>query len=95
MKTWRVLLRGENFPLDTQQGAPLMGFYATRWVAAPDEQGAFAAAVEQLREAPELSGIPKGCGANIVSEDIAELPHGQVPPERRGLTTFRMATSSA
>ncbi len=90
-----MLLRGDNFPLDAQEGAPLMGFYATRWVEAADEEGAFAAAVAQLREAPELSGIPQGCGANIVSEEITELSPGQVPPARQGLTTFRMATSGA
>ena len=72
-----------------------MGFFATRWVEAADEQGAFAAAVALLREAPELAGVPAGCGANIVSEAIAELPPGRVPPQREGLTLFRMATSGA
>ncbi|WP_379546242.1 hypothetical protein ACFCW2_10545 [Qipengyuania sp. DSG2-2] len=72
-----------------------MGFYATRWVEAADEEEAFHKAVMLLREAPELAGVPKGCGADIVSEEITRLPAGQVPPQREGLTFFRMATSSA
>ena len=95
MTTWRVLLRGENFPLDTQEGAPLMGFFATRWVEAADEEGAFAAAVKLLRKHPDLAGVPRGCGADIVSEEITELSPGRVPPQREGLTLFRMATSGA
>ena len=94
MTTWRVLLRGADFPLAGQGGA-LFGFYATRWVEAEDEKGAFAAAVKQLRAASELADVPQGCGAQINAEEITELSPGRVAVDRTGLTFFRMATSSA
>lgn len=55
-KTFRVLLRGENFLLESEGTMKRFGFYTTRFVEASNETEAEHMAVEVLRQDPRLRG---------------------------------------
>ena len=54
MKKFRVLLRGENFLLKSEESVKRLGFYTTRFVEAPDKDGAEKCAVESIRKDDRL-----------------------------------------
>ena len=54
MPRYRVLLRGENFPLELESEEKLYGFYTTRWVWAADEYAAEQKAVERVKQDQHL-----------------------------------------
>lgn len=51
---WRVLLRGENFLVHLKDTPTRIGFYATRFATANDEEAAEALAVTMIKSDPEL-----------------------------------------
>lgn len=57
MPKFAVILEGRNFPIVTDQGVQLLGFYATRKVKAENEQEAALTAMEMVRSDPELLSV--------------------------------------
>ncbi|MFL0806823.1 MAG: hypothetical protein K6L60_06000 [Oceanobacter sp.] len=57
MPKYAVILEGRNFPVVTDKGVQLLGFYATRKVKAGDEQEAALTAMEMVRSDPELLSV--------------------------------------
>jgi len=57
MAKYAVILEGRNFPIVTDTGVQILGFYATRKVEAPNEQDAALAAMEQVRSDPQLLAV--------------------------------------
>ena len=53
---FRILLRGENFLLESEGAVKCFGFYTTRFVEAPNETEAERLAVESLRQDERLRG---------------------------------------
>ena len=75
-KTFRVLVRGENFLLESEGAVKRFGFYTTRFVEAPNETEAERLAIETLRQDDRL----RGCVLNdrsdpplLFAEEIAAL----------------------
>ena len=56
MKKFRVLVRGENFLLESEGAVKRFGFYTTRFVEALDKDEAERRAVESLRQEDRLRG---------------------------------------
>ena len=54
MAWYRVMIRGENFFLDLNEGVKRYGFYTPRFVEAHDPEDAERQAVERIRNDAEL-----------------------------------------
>lgn len=54
MPKYAVILEGRNFPIITDKGVRMLGFYVTRKVKAENEQEAVMIAMEHVRTDPEL-----------------------------------------
>ena len=63
-KTFRVLVRGENFLLESEGAVKRFGFYTTRFVEAPNEAEAERLAIAALRQDDRL----RGRGLNDMSD---------------------------
>ncbi|WP_338445006.1 hypothetical protein V5F89_07325 [Pelagerythrobacter marensis] len=89
--TWyRLLILGNDFPLE-EDGVPvLMGWYTTRWVEAADPEEARAVALEALRSEPLLADVSAGCGATISWEEVERVEESDVPDRQGGFSFFRM-----
>lgn len=57
MPKYAVILEGRNFPIVTDKGVQLLGFYATRKVKAENEEEAALMAMEMVRSDPELLAV--------------------------------------
>jgi hypothetical protein len=91
-KTFRVLVRGENFFLNLEGAVKRYGFYTTRLVDAPNEAEAERLAIEMLRENERLRGQVLNDRSDrpmLFAEEIAELsPQDAVEPRAPGLAFF-------
>ena len=85
MPFYRILLRGENFVIWNEEGWELVGFYANRWVQAPNPNSAEMRVIEQMRKDPQFQkpeGYQGGPEAKVFVDEIKRL---RMPPLRRPL----------
>lgn len=87
---FRLLLLGENFPMEVECDRASMGWFKTVWVEAANEDEAKAKSLEIIRAEPSLASIPSGCGAKVSWDEIEEVEIGELPETPAGLTFFRM-----
>ena len=76
-KTFRVLVRGENFHLESEGAVKRFGFYTTRVVEAANETEAERLAVESLRQHERLRGRVLNDRSDpplLFAEEIVERP---------------------
>jgi hypothetical protein len=76
MRKFRVFIRGEHFLLNLDGERRKVGFYTTRFVEAPDEREAELAAIEILRNDPQLvKGVlnERSDPPMMYAEEITEL----------------------
>jgi hypothetical protein len=75
MKKFRVLVRGENFLLESEGAVKRFGFYTTRFVEAADEREAEQRAVESLRQEDRLRGRvnDRSDPPMLFAEEVVEL----------------------
>jgi hypothetical protein len=90
MPHFRVQLKGLNFWLEINDKPKRVGFYATRFVEAADEDQAESKAVRQLGDDPRLHGVlnEKGDPPEIVIEEIEKVRPDQVAPMLEGYSFF-------
>ena len=77
MKKFRVLVKGQNFLLDSDRGIKRFGFYTTRLVEAADRNEAERVAIEALRQDDRLRGKVRNERSDppmLFAEEIAEVP---------------------
>lgn len=75
-KTYRVLVRGENFLLESESVVKRFGFYTTQVLEASNETEAERLAVETLRQDDRLRGRVRNDRSDppmLFTEEIAEL----------------------
>ena len=87
---YRLLVLGEDFPLELDGTKTMMGWYKTVWVEAADHEEAKAKSLEVIRSEPLLSEVPRGCGAKVSWEEIEEVEASEVPASSKGFTFFPM-----
>jgi hypothetical protein len=87
---FRLLLQGENFPLEVDGEKASMGWFKTVWVEAADEDEAKAKSLELIRSEPLFASVPQGCGARVSWEEIEEVEVAELPVTPAGFTLFRM-----
>ncbi len=87
---FRLLLLGENFPLEVDGEKASMGWFKTVWVEAADEDEAKAKSLEMIRTEPLLASVPQGCGAKVRWDEIDEVEVAELPETPGGFTFFRM-----
>ncbi len=75
MSHWRVKLNGKNFWLRLDADPKRLGFYTTRYVEANNAQEAELAAVQLIRDDPELQGVlnERSDPPMIYAEEIIEV----------------------
>ena len=90
MALFRVLLHGKGFPGVILGKSSPIGFYATRFVEADNEQEAEVAAVAVLRESHELK-VPaehRTPGAKVFVEEISNVPQTTERVPNAGFTFY-------
>jgi hypothetical protein len=88
---YRVLLRGENFLINTDEKATLFGFYTTRFVKANDPEEAELLAVDLIRQDDSLRKTVLNEQSDppmIFAKEIAEVDPDDVPESVGGYTFF-------
>lgn len=86
---WRVLLRGDNFLVNLKDTPTKIGFFATRFATAEDEEAAESLAVTMVKSDPELIQAvmnDKNDAPMIYLEDIEEIANFDT--EGAGYTFF-------
>jgi hypothetical protein len=76
MKSFRVLIRGENFFLKTEGAVKRFGFYTTRYLEAADESEAESRVIDSLRQEGRLREIVANDLSNppmLFAEEIIEI----------------------
>jgi len=87
---FRLLLLGENFPLEVDGEKASMGWFKTVWVEAANEDEAKAKSLEMILAERLFASVPKGCGARISLEEVEEVELTELPDTPGGFTFFRM-----
>ena len=87
---FRLLLLGENFPLEVDGEKASMGWFKTVWVEASSEDEAKAKSLDMIRDEPILASVPHGSGAKISWEEIEEVEMTELPETPGVFTFFRM-----
>ena len=93
MKKWAVMIHGEGFLIEFEDGIRESGFYTTRWVEADSPDGAENLAVELIRDDERLLSITRHDSSQspmLYAEKITELSsfEGNDPPGA-GFTFYR------
>lgn len=57
MPRFAIVLEGKNFPIVTDTGVQVLGFYTTRKLKAETEQQAVLMALEQVKTDPQLLAV--------------------------------------
>lgn len=89
MAWFRCLVRGQNFPLMLEGKNKHWNFYATRFVEAPDEDGAEKKLVALLRADSDIQvpkDVPGRERARIYIEELVEVDRPNGP--KAGFTFF-------
>jgi len=87
---FRLLLVGENFPLQVDGKDQLTGFRVTRFVEAVDRIEAATKALAMLKGEPSLVSVPAGCGATVTYEEIVEVDPEDAPESSPDFAFFPM-----
>lgn len=87
---FRLLLLGEDFPMEVESEDAMIGWYKTVWVEAADEEEAKAKSLDVIRSEPSLAGVPQGCGAKVSWKEIEEVEDSEQPDTPMGFSFFRM-----
>jgi hypothetical protein len=90
MPLFKVLLHGKRFPGVILGKSDPIGFYATRFVQAPNAREAEAAALVTLRTAPELQLAPehRAPDAEVFIEDLMEVSAETEQKPNSGFTFY-------
>ena len=90
MPLFKVLLHGRRFPGVILGKSHPIGFYATRFVQAANEEDAEAAALASLRTAPELQLEPehRTPDAKIYIEELLKVPAETEQRPNAGFTFY-------
>ena len=98
MAWFRCFIRGENFPGQMIGEARPIGFYVTRFVEAADPESAEVAALQALRDDPNLA-LPPGHTPSgqerVFFEEVEELTAEHVPAVQPGFTLYPMDGAEA
>jgi hypothetical protein len=91
VKKFRVLVKGQNFLLESDRGIKRFGFYTTRFVEAFDRHDAERAAIESLRQDDRLRGRVRNARSDaplLFAEEIAEMPSFEGVDRSHGLAFY-------
>jgi hypothetical protein len=92
MKKYKVMLNGQNFVLDLEQGLARHGFYTTRYVYANSKAEAELVAVESVRKRADIMRILKNDRNDppiLYAEEIDEIEYIDENAPEAGLTWFK------
>ena len=91
MKTYRVLVLGEQCLMDVSDRRRYMGFYVTRFVRGTSRDHASGVAIATVRADPKLDGLllnDESDPARFSVDEVSEVSEDEVPTENPGFVLF-------